>query len=337
LSGKLHLVSLIGAIGNELATFTPEGRMTVGETYRTVQATAAATGAGFMALDNVAHLFAGNENIRNQVAAFCALLNQLAHDIDGSVLFLGHPNKAGDSFSGSTAWENQVRSRLFLETPKDDTGNSLDPDARVLSRGKANYARNGERLAFRWHKWAFINDEDIPKDQRAEIAATIQATADNTTFLRCLDERNRQERAVSESKASRTYAPKEFAAMPESKGVGRSRLEAAMDRLFRVGKIERGVVGRYRGEGKDIIGLRRTSDDLSDDVPMAPSDDVPMTTRRPPIAHTPYINISGAGLGAAAPSHEEGGKPNLTRTVFPDDDDDDANPGWDDEPYRGTA
>jgi len=301
LSGKLHLVSLVGAIGNELVTFTPEGRMTIGETYRTVQATAAATGAGFMALDNVAHLFAGNENIRNQVAAFCALLNQLAHEIDGSVLFVGHPNKAGDSFSGSTAWENQVRSRLFLETPQGEDG-PIDPDVRELSRGKANYARNGQRLAFRWHKWAFISEADLPKDQRSDIAATIQAHADNDIFLQCLDERNRQERAVSENKASRTYAPKEFAAMAESKRIGRARLEMAMDRLFRIGAIERGFLWRDGGEGKDKVGLRRAPADLPADVPLTPSADVPLTTRRPPPTHTPYINISSAGPGAAAPS-----------------------------------
>src|SRR3546814_3480150 len=78
------------------------------------------------------------------------MLNNLASEIDGSVLFLGHPNKAGQDFSGSTAWENQVRSRLFMEVPKDEEGNAPDPDARVLVRGKANYARNGERVTFRW-------------------------------------------------------------------------------------------------------------------------------------------------------------------------------------------
>src|SRR3546814_7478291 len=80
------------------------------------------------------------------------MLNNLASEIDGSVLFLGHPNKAGQDFSGSTAWENQVRSRLFMEVPKDEEGNAPDPDARVLVLGKANYARNGERVNFRWLK-----------------------------------------------------------------------------------------------------------------------------------------------------------------------------------------
>src|SRR3546814_220827 len=172
LSGKLHLVSLTGATSNALVTFTPEGNPIVSDAYRTLLHTARATGAGFLALDNVAHLFGGNENIRNQVAVFVGMLNNLASEIDGSVLFLGHPNKAGQDFSGSTAWENQVRSRLFMEVPKDEEGNAPDPDARVLVRGKANYARNGERVTFRWLKWAFVHDDDLPDDQREDRKST---------------------------------------------------------------------------------------------------------------------------------------------------------------------
>ena len=318
LSGKLHLASLMGKIGNELATFDALGRMATSPAWERLRATVLACRASFIVLDNVAHLFAGNENIRSQVAAFLSLLNGLAAETGAAILLLGHPNKAGADYSGSTAWENQVRSRLFLTIPSDDDGAAPDPDARILSRGKANYARNGEALSFRWHKWAFVRHEDLPPNVAAEIAANVQASADDEIFLRCLDERNRQERPVSESKASRTYAPKEFAEMAESKRIGRTRLEAAMDRLFRITAIERGVVGRYRGEGKNMIGLRRTSDDirgnsddLSDDLPMTPSDDVPMTTRRPPKAHTPIPTVySGAAPeGAAAPFHEEEDEP----------------------------
>src|SRR3546814_16271071 len=70
LSGKLHLVSLTGATSNALVTFTPEGNPIVSDAYRTLLHTARATGAGFLALDTVATLFGGKENIRNQVAVF---------------------------------------------------------------------------------------------------------------------------------------------------------------------------------------------------------------------------------------------------------------------------
>lgn len=87
LSGKLHLVSLAGAIGNELATFDPNGRMATTEAWATLHATVLQTGAGFVALDNVAHLFAGNENkqadaTRALRAAVAAGLNPSGYRID---------------------------------------------------------------------------------------------------------------------------------------------------------------------------------------------------------------------------------------------------------------
>lgn len=269
LSGKLFLVSRAGRTGNELATFAD--RIEVDEfgiaspllrttpQWTALAGTAQALGVQFVALDNVAHLFAGNENIRNEVAAFVSLMNRLAAFIGGAVLFLGHPNKAGADYSGSTAWENQVRSRLYLEKPEAE----LDCDVRELSIGKANYAANGAKLRFRWHRGAFIRDEELPESYREQLTATIQASHDNEVFLQCLDTRNAQERPVSESRASRTYAPKEFALMAESKDIGRARLEAALDRLFRAGEIERGFV--CRSDRKDREGLRRKCADLRAD------------------------------------------------------------------------
>ncbi|WP_171900165.1 AAA family ATPase [Blastomonas sp. RAC04] len=232
IEGKLRLVSLVGGIGNELATFTPEGRMSVSDTYRALQRTAADTGAGFLALDNVAHLFTGNENIRNQVAAFCGLMNQLATEIDGAVLFLGHPNKAGDSFSGSTAWENQVRSRLTLTVPTSEDGVILDPDVRELKRGKANYARNGETIGFRWVAGAFVRHEDLASHQLADV----QEARDEAVFMACLERATSDTRAVSHNPGT-NFAPAVFAKMPEAQGVTRRRLEAALERLLQKGAI----------------------------------------------------------------------------------------------------
>lgn len=309
LSGKLHLVSLAGAIGNELATFDPSGRMATSPAWTTLRATVLATGAGFVALDNVAHLFAGNENIRNQVAAFCGLLNGLATEADASVLFIGHPNKAGDSFSGSTAWENQVRSRIFLDRPRDTDGSVIDPDARTLSRAKANYARNGEALAFRWHQWAFVREGDLPADTRAEMAATIAATAANGAFLRCLAERNKQRRHVSEKPTASNYAPKQFEGMPEAKGFTRKRLEEAMDRLFRIGAIERGFLYRDTAEGKDIHGLREVSAGHPESSPEGSRKELPEGSGNPhkSTGNTPLYTygISGGAPGVGAPSQEE--------------------------------
>lgn len=312
LAGKLHLVTLAGHIGTELATFEkPEADEFGGMSpmirptarFNAIEATAIAYDVGFIVLDNVAHLFTGNENIRNEVAAFMALMNRLAQRTSGSVLLIGHPNKAGDSFSGSTAWENQVRSRLYLETPRQDDGTALDPDERVLSRQKSNYAANGATLKFRWHKWAFVDEASLPSAFRDELQETIKASYDNELFLACLRERNRQERPVSESPASRTYAALIFSQMPESKGIGRARLEAALDRLFRIGAIERGFV--CRKDRKDRDGLRECADLRADPAPTGCADVRAVEAPTCAVSHPIPKGIRGAAHGPAAPQPED--------------------------------
>lgn len=239
--GQLFLVTWGNSLNAALVRPGADGTIERTENFSYLRDAAIRAQLGFLALDNVAHLFAGNENSRHEVAAFVMALNSLASTLRGSVLFLGHPNKAGAEFSGSTAWENQVRSRIHLECPSSDDGDVTDPDLRILSRSKANYARNGETLTFRWHKWAFVRLEDLPGNRGEELAATIQANNENAAFLACLRVRNEQKRPVSE-RFSATYAPKVFAAMPEARGVSKRNLEKAMDRLFRCGQIERGNV-----------------------------------------------------------------------------------------------
>jgi len=258
LSGRLHLVALVGATGNELASFDQHNRMKVEPGYGRLAATIEATGAGFAALDNVAHLFAGNENIRAQVAAFVGLLNQLAQR-GASVLLLGHPNKAGDAFSGSTAWENQVRSRLFLSSAKAAAEATGDADGRIMSRGKANYAKKDEVLTMRWHRWAFVNEADLPPGE-AERSADARRAADDELFLACLHEWISQHRAVSE-KHGPTFAPAKFAGSAAAKGVGKARLEAAMGRLLAAARIENGHLWK-KADRKPQFGLHEiTSED----------------------------------------------------------------------------
>lgn len=315
------LSSLVGALNIELGAFDPNGKFVLSPCFDGIAAKAKAAGVGLIVLDNVAHLFPGNENVRREVAAFCSALDRLAIECDATVLMLAHPNKGGAEYSGSTGWSAHVRQRWFMERPEPVDG-LPDRDARVLRKSKANYSEAGVELAFRWYEWAFVQPGDLPPDTAREIAEAAAAANDNALFLACLAERNRQRRAVSDAKASRTYAPKEFAAMPEAKGVGYARLEAAMDRLFRLGVIDRGFL--WREDGKDRHGLREVHADVpptsADDVSADPADlaaDLPPTCsadlrRRaadvpptPALTHPPYYVREGAApLGAAAPSSD---------------------------------
>lgn len=251
----LFLSSIRGRIGNELCAFDGAGLLKPTPAFDQIRTFAEQSDAKLIVLDNVAHLFAGNENDRGDVTRFANLLNRLAQDTDAAVLLVAHPNKAGDSYSGSTAWLNAVRSHISLDWKREGE-RIVDLDARVLKVGKANYARSGSTIDLRWRDFSFMRPEDMPRDLRAEIEQAAKAAADNDLFLACLAIRTAQQRPVSESSASRTFAPRIFAEMAESKGIGSERLEQAMERLFRRNIIERGFVGRIDRKDKEGLRLR---------------------------------------------------------------------------------
>lgn len=247
------LSSLAGHIATELGDYDEHGTFIPGRMYRGIAARAKSIEAGLIVLDNIAHLFPGNEIIRRQVVAFLAAVDQLAIECNAAVLLLGHPAKAvGSEYSGNAGWSAHVRQRWFMGWPGDEE--ESNPDGRVLKKAKANLSKRGEEVAFVWKDWAFVRPEDLGDDYAAEMAASAAAAHDNGVFLACLAERTRQQRAVSESVSS-TYAPKVFAAMPQAKGVGQKRLAAAMDRLFALGQIERAQLP-WRRDRKDVEGLR---------------------------------------------------------------------------------
>ena len=248
LSDTLYLASLRGEIGAELATFTSERSIRPTATYERLTALIEATHSRLIFLDNVAHLFTGNENDRGEVTRFVNLLNRLAGEAGAALILLGHPNKSGDSYSGSTAWLNAVRSHFEIE-------HDVHTDIRTLKLGKANYAQKGDQVRFFWQDWAFVSEDELPPDKARQYAESQLAAADNEIFLACLDEMTKQRRAVSEARNAANYAPKAFLRMPEAKGLTRDRLEGAMDRLFRREMIEKAEV--WKGpDRKAVYGLR---------------------------------------------------------------------------------
>lgn len=283
LEGRLLLVSLKGQLSNELAVFDAQGRISVTERYQQIELTVKAFGAGLVFLDNAAHFFTGNENARHDVATFLGLLERLSEIVNGAVILLAHPNKQhaqgnkqGNEYSGSTGWSAHVRNRLFLDwAQKDSEGNYLGDDGRLLRKSKANYGKKGEEITFRWHEWAFSRDEDLPESVSQQLRQVGRANFENDCFLACLRQRLVERRAVSEL-SSKTYAPKVFEGMAEARGCTKEQLEGAMDRLFRVGAIERGYLWVVKGEGKSAHGIREVGVEIPTASP-ATSDNVPTT------------------------------------------------------------
>jgi CheY-like chemotaxis protein len=94
--------------------------------------------ADVVIIDNASDVFDGNEITRAQVRQFVRSLARLVRDRNGAVLLLAHVDKStargsaagSESYSGSTAWHNSVRSRLFM----------AEEDGQVVVRHeKANY------------------------------------------------------------------------------------------------------------------------------------------------------------------------------------------------------
>ncbi|MFI5016060.1 MAG: AAA family ATPase [Hyphomicrobiales bacterium] len=108
LAGEDALLAVSGARGNVLV---PTQR------FEALKATIARLKPALVVLDTLADLFGGEENHRTHARQFVGLLRGLTLQHETTVLLLAHPSLSGMSSgagtSGSTAWSNSVRSRLY--------------------------------------------------------------------------------------------------------------------------------------------------------------------------------------------------------------------------------
>lgn len=190
--------------------------------------------SGLVVLDTAADLFGGDEIKRAQVRQFISMLRKVAMDNDCAILLLAHPSVAGmqsgTGSSGSTAWNNSVRSRLYLTRPegKDDS----DPDARVLTTKKINYGKVGNELKMRWQDGVFVLDDGKP----TAFSGLLNRRHDET-FRNLLSAVNRTGQRVASTRGV-NYAPAVLAARPDAEGVTKKQFEAALQRLLAEGIVK---------------------------------------------------------------------------------------------------
>ncbi|MFO1279560.1 MAG: AAA family ATPase [Burkholderiaceae bacterium] len=149
---ELHDLHIVDGTDNP-ELFASEGRAggeptaTHGELCKLVQA----EGYGLVAVDNASDAYGGDEIQRRQVRAFMRLLGGIAKRTDCAVMLLAHVDKntsrnkraeGGEGYSGSTAWHNSARSRLFLS--RGDSG------LLTLEHQKSNLGRMREPLTLEW-------------------------------------------------------------------------------------------------------------------------------------------------------------------------------------------
>ena len=126
-----------------------------------VRATCEALEARLLVIDSLAGAYAGDENTRALVRAFCADWDAWASATRCTVMLIAHPPKApsGGSapsidadYAGSTDWHNAARWRWALEptptgwTRSDKTGKDAIVVALALKLAKSSYGPDGARV-----------------------------------------------------------------------------------------------------------------------------------------------------------------------------------------------
>ena len=216
-------------------------------------------------LDTLADLYAANEIARVEVRAFIQMLRGLALDCDAAVILLAHPSRAGmadgSGYSGSTAWNNSVRSRLYLDRVKGE-GDEPDPRRRVLRHLKSNYGADSGEIKLTWAEGRYIAEGGIDR-----MAADAKA---DRVFLKLLAEFETIGDHVTAA-PSGAYAPKLFARHDNSEGVSKREFERAMQRLRHAGTVKLAETSGPNRHKRTV--LRRAP------TPLAP------TAPTPPLSH----------------------------------------------------
>lgn len=197
--------------------------------FEELDARAAEDTPALIVIDTLADVYPANENDRAKVRQFVGILRGLALKHECAVMLLAHPSltglNSGTGASGSTAWNNSVRSRLYLSRISDN-GYEADPDARVLTTMKANYGRIGGAINVRWHAGVFV-----AQAQPMGFEALAVGAKGERVFLQLLDQHVETGVRVSQS-GGRNYAPKLFAEHPDNEGCNQRTFRTAMSSLF---------------------------------------------------------------------------------------------------------
>lgn len=116
-------------------------------------------GAQIIVCDTRKDVFRGNQIDEDQARVFVSHLRRLAIAIEGVVILTAHPSQTGRSEgsgeSGSVAWHNSVRSRLYLYEDK----------AKLLwlRTMKNNHAARGGKIPLAWRQGVFVRTDEQQK------------------------------------------------------------------------------------------------------------------------------------------------------------------------------
>ena len=164
----------------------------------------AANDVSFVVVDNASDAYDASEIDRARVRGFMRALARIARERDAGVLLLAHVDKGtsrgerddSEGYSGSTAWHNSARSRLFMSRDKEG--------ALLLRHQKCNVGKLREPLRLVWP------DGGIPQADEA-FGPVVQGIADRgqtKALLKLIAEFTSRGEFVTSATSSRTHAGK---------------------------------------------------------------------------------------------------------------------------------
>lgn len=232
------------------------------ETYLVAHITNAAKefGAQLLVLDSLHDLFSGNENSRQQARQFIQILREIAIAIDGAVVLLAHPSlsgmASGTGAAGSTAWNNAVRSRLYLTKPTVTADQPEDKDARALKTMKSNYGSTGDEILVRWKEGAFALDG--LEEASDGIVGRLEARSLDHRVLDALGVLAAQRKPVSDKVRAGNYAPRVIMRMNGFGGIDYRKIEKAFLQMLANDLVTEADLGKdsYRNRLITIIPKR---------------------------------------------------------------------------------
>ena len=192
---------------------------------------------------SAADVFAGDEIDRLQVRQFINMLARVASVADSGLILIGHPSltgiNSGSGLSGSTAWHNSVRSRMYLR-------NKPDSDARDLECHKNQYGAPTQTIEVEWHDGLFLEVDRHTRHANKQTQA-------RHVFMILLKRFISENRPVSDL-ASHNYAPKKFVEEQEAKDANctKADLEEAMRILLQCKQVVVEITGRASKQRREL-------------------------------------------------------------------------------------
>ena len=181
-------------------------------------------------IDTLADVFPADENSRALARQFIGMLRKPAIEHKCALVVLAHPSLSGISTgrgtSGSTGWNNSVRSRITME--RDDQS----PDRRILKLAKSNYSKIGTEIRIAWENGVFVHDPHF-----SGLDAQAANSKARRVFLSLLEGHNGDGKNVNANGGS-THAPKVFAEHGMSENVTKKAFGVAMKSLLAEGVIK---------------------------------------------------------------------------------------------------